>query len=80
MRLLRTVGRPRVVGPVVQRNLGVWLALTLIAVIVGLDWSVAVTSRDPVRRVPPDVVSRCFGSRRGPPTSPFVRPWQVAGS
>jgi phosphoserine phosphatase RsbU/P len=37
MRLLRTVGRPEAVGPVVQRNLGVWLALTLIAVIVGLD-------------------------------------------
>jgi hypothetical protein len=24
MRLLRTVGRPELVGPVVQRNLGVW--------------------------------------------------------
>jgi phosphoserine phosphatase RsbU/P len=37
MRLLRTVGRPEVVGPVTQRNLGVWLALGLIVVIVGLD-------------------------------------------
>jgi phosphoserine phosphatase RsbU/P len=37
MRLLGTVGRSELVGPVVQRNLGVWLALTLIAVIVGLD-------------------------------------------
>ena len=37
MRLLRTVGRPEVVGPVTQRNLGVWLGLTLIVVIVGLD-------------------------------------------
>jgi phosphoserine phosphatase RsbU/P len=37
MRLLRTVGRPELIGPVVQRNIGVWLALTLIVVIVGLD-------------------------------------------
>ena len=37
MRLLRTVGRPEVVGPVTQRNLGVWLGLGLIVVIVGLD-------------------------------------------
>jgi sigma-B regulation protein RsbU (phosphoserine phosphatase) len=37
MRLLSTVGRPELVGPVVQRNIGVWLGLTLIAVIVGLD-------------------------------------------
>jgi hypothetical protein len=37
MRLLGTVGRPELVGPVTQRNLGVRLALTLIAVIVGLD-------------------------------------------
>ena len=37
MRLLTTVSRPEVVGPVTQRNLGVWLALTLIVVIVGLD-------------------------------------------
>jgi len=37
MRLLRTVGRSEVVGPVVQRNIGVWLGLTLIVVIVGLD-------------------------------------------
>jgi sigma-B regulation protein RsbU (phosphoserine phosphatase) len=37
MRLLRTVGRPEMVGPVTQRNLGVWLALGLIVVIVGLD-------------------------------------------
>jgi sigma-B regulation protein RsbU (phosphoserine phosphatase) len=37
MRLLRTVDRPEVVGPVTQRNLGVWLALGLIVVIVGLD-------------------------------------------
>jgi phosphoserine phosphatase RsbU/P len=37
MRLLGTVGRPELVAPVVQRNLGVWLALGLIVVIVGLD-------------------------------------------
>ena len=37
MRLLRSVGRPELVGPVTQRNIGVWLALTLIVVIVGLD-------------------------------------------
>src|SRR4029450_8390420 len=37
MRLLRTVGRPELVAPVVQRNLGVWLALGLTVVIVGLD-------------------------------------------
>ena len=37
MRLLRTVGRPELVAPVGQRNLGVWLALGLIVVIVGLD-------------------------------------------
>jgi phosphoserine phosphatase RsbU/P len=37
MRLLTTVGGPEVVAPVTQRNLGVWLALGLIAVIVGLD-------------------------------------------
>jgi len=37
MRLLGTVGRPELVAPVVQRNIGVWLALTLIVVIVGLD-------------------------------------------
>jgi hypothetical protein len=37
MRLLRTVGRPEVDGPVTQRNIGVWLALGLIVVIVGLD-------------------------------------------
>ena len=37
MRLLRTVRGPEVVGPVTQRNLGVWLALTLIVVVVGLD-------------------------------------------
>jgi phosphoserine phosphatase RsbU/P len=37
MRLLRTVGRPELVGPVGQRNIGVWLALGLIVVIVGLD-------------------------------------------
>jgi phosphoserine phosphatase RsbU/P len=37
MRLLRTVGRSELVGPVVQRNIGVWLGLTLIVVIVGLD-------------------------------------------
>src|SRR5204862_664242 len=36
-RLLRSVGRPELVAPVVQRNIGVWLALTLIVVIVGLD-------------------------------------------
>jgi phosphoserine phosphatase RsbU/P len=37
VRLLRTVRGPEVVGPVTQRNIGVWLALTLIVVIVGLD-------------------------------------------
>jgi hypothetical protein len=37
MRLLGTVRGPELVGPVTQRNLGVWLGLTLIAVIVGLD-------------------------------------------
>jgi hypothetical protein len=37
MRLLGTVGRSEVVGPVVQRNLGVWLGLGLMVVIVGLD-------------------------------------------
>jgi phosphoserine phosphatase RsbU/P len=37
MRLLRTVDRPELDGPVTQRNLGVWLGLALIAVIVGLD-------------------------------------------
>src|SRR5512132_3187858 len=37
MRLLGTVGRPELVGPVTQRNLGVWLALGLIVVILGLD-------------------------------------------
>ena len=37
MRLLRTVGRAELVGPVTQRNIGVWLGLTLVAVIVGLD-------------------------------------------
>jgi sigma-B regulation protein RsbU (phosphoserine phosphatase) len=37
MRLLGTVGRPELVGPVTQRNLGVWLALGLTVVIVGLD-------------------------------------------
>jgi sigma-B regulation protein RsbU (phosphoserine phosphatase) len=37
MRLLGTVGRSELVGPVTQRNIGVWLGLTLIAVIVGLD-------------------------------------------
>ena len=36
MRLLRTVGRPELIGPVTQRNLGV-AGLTLIAVIAGLD-------------------------------------------
>ena len=30
MRLLRTVGRPELVGPVTQRNIGVWLGLGLI--------------------------------------------------
>jgi phosphoserine phosphatase RsbU/P len=37
VRLLRTVRGPEVVGPVTQRNLGVWLGLTLIVVVVGLD-------------------------------------------
>jgi hypothetical protein len=27
IRLLHTLGRPELVGPVVQRNIGVWLAL-----------------------------------------------------
>jgi hypothetical protein len=36
MRLLGAVGRPELPAPV-QRNLGVWLALGLIVVIVGLD-------------------------------------------
>ena len=43
MRLLTTVGRPGSVAPVVQRNIGVWLGLTLIAVIVDLDMAVAAT-------------------------------------
>jgi hypothetical protein len=37
VRLRSSVGRPELVAPVVQRNIRVWLALTLIAVIVGLD-------------------------------------------
>jgi phosphoserine phosphatase RsbU/P len=37
MRLLSSVGRPELVAPVVQRNIGVWVGLGLIAVIVGLD-------------------------------------------
>src|SRR4029450_10394367 len=37
MRLLTRVGGPELVGPVTQRNIGVWLALGLIVVIVGLD-------------------------------------------
>jgi type II secretory pathway pseudopilin PulG len=37
MRLLHTVRRPELVAPVVQRNIGVWLGLGLIVVIVGLD-------------------------------------------
>jgi len=37
MRLLGSVGRPELVAPVVQRNIGVWVGLGLIAVIVGLD-------------------------------------------
>jgi phosphoserine phosphatase RsbU/P len=37
MRLLTTVGGAEGVAPVGQRNLGVWLALGLIALIVGLD-------------------------------------------
>jgi phosphoserine phosphatase RsbU/P len=37
MRLLGTVGRPELVAPVVQRNIGVWVGLALIVVIVGLD-------------------------------------------
>jgi hypothetical protein len=41
MRLLTTVGRPGSVAPVVQRNIGVWVGLTLIAVIVDLDMAVA---------------------------------------
>jgi sigma-B regulation protein RsbU (phosphoserine phosphatase) len=37
MRLLATVGRPELVAPVVQRNIGVWVGLALVVVIVGLD-------------------------------------------
>jgi serine phosphatase RsbU (regulator of sigma subunit) len=37
MRLLSTVGGSQMVAPVVQRNIGVWLALALIVVILGLD-------------------------------------------
>jgi sigma-B regulation protein RsbU (phosphoserine phosphatase) len=37
MRLLSSVGRPELVAPVVQRNIGVWVGLGLIVVIVGLD-------------------------------------------
>ena len=37
MRLLGVVGRAEMVAPVVQRNIGVWVGLALIVVIVGLD-------------------------------------------
>jgi sigma-B regulation protein RsbU (phosphoserine phosphatase) len=37
MRLLSTMGGPQMVAPVVQRNIGVWLGLALIVVILGLD-------------------------------------------
>jgi phosphoserine phosphatase RsbU/P len=37
MRLLSTVSRAELVAPVVQRNIGVWVGLALIVVIVGLD-------------------------------------------
>jgi hypothetical protein len=37
MGLLGLVGRAEVVGPVGQRNLGVWLGLSLVVVVVGLD-------------------------------------------
>jgi hypothetical protein len=37
MRLLSAVGSPELLAPVVQRSIGVWLALALIVVIVGLD-------------------------------------------
>jgi sigma-B regulation protein RsbU (phosphoserine phosphatase) len=37
LRLLGAVGRPELVAPVVQRNIGVWVGLVLIVVIVGLD-------------------------------------------
>jgi phosphoserine phosphatase RsbU/P len=37
MRLLGAVRRPALVAPVVQRNIGVWVGLALIVVIVGLD-------------------------------------------
>jgi hypothetical protein len=37
MRLLSTVRGPQMVAPVVQRNIGVWLGLALILVILGLD-------------------------------------------
>jgi len=36
-RLLGVVGRAELVAPVVQRNVGVWVGLGLIVVIVGLD-------------------------------------------
>jgi serine phosphatase RsbU (regulator of sigma subunit) len=37
MRLLGAVRRPELVAPVVQRNIGVWVGLALIVVILGLD-------------------------------------------
>jgi sigma-B regulation protein RsbU (phosphoserine phosphatase) len=37
MRLLSTMSGPQMVAPVVQRNIGVWLGLALIVVILGLD-------------------------------------------
>jgi hypothetical protein len=37
MRLLSTVNGQQVLAPVVQRNIGVWLGLALIVVILGLD-------------------------------------------
>jgi sigma-B regulation protein RsbU (phosphoserine phosphatase) len=37
VRLLSTMRRPELVAPVVQRNIGVWLGLALIVVVLGLD-------------------------------------------
>ena len=37
IRLLSTAGGPQMIAPVVQRNIGVWLGLALIVVILGLD-------------------------------------------
>jgi hypothetical protein len=57
MRLLRTVGRAELVGPVTQRNIGVWLGLTLVAVIVGLDM---VGGRNAELLVSPPILAASF--------------------